>query len=306
MSNESIITLNEPIIKDEQGDNGSSMPTSGTVDLLWKNGIKIDKATGADGSGDGYAASQYIDLWDGYTYTAVKQMVDGSIYGGISICYYATDGSYLGYEELWAADSNPHTVAFTPLENAATFRVRGYFNTSYNTSCVSVTYEKMTYTNQIPISTDTDGSIYNGTGYKTASRANSSGEIVSVDTPSASNPTFATGFIPCKQGDVIRFKNCFMIGNSDGNSDAYGNGIWGLRSGVYNASKAKIDVFSWGQISDGSQSVVSDIVIGSQYHVTEFKIAQSDVSYIRLTLAADKDAGFTAADAVVTVNEPIE
>jgi len=121
---------------------GSSMPTSGTVELVWENGVKIDKATGVAGSGSAYAASQHIELWDGYTYTATQQMVNGHIFSGISICYYAEDGSYLGYEELWASDSNPHTAVFTPLANAATFRVRGYFTTDYYTECVSVTYEK--------------------------------------------------------------------------------------------------------------------------------------------------------------------
>ena len=41
------------------------------------------------------------------------------------------------------------------------------------------------YTNQIPISTDKDGNIYNGTGYKANTRGNSSGEPADIANASA-------------------------------------------------------------------------------------------------------------------------
>ena len=59
------------------------------------------------------------------------------------------------------------------------------------------------FTNQVPISTDTDGSVFNGVGYKENVRLSSSGGISS----SAQNGTVTTGFIPFGgDTDVIRIK----------------------------------------------------------------------------------------------------
>lgn len=55
-----------------------------------------------------------------------------------------------------------------------------------------------TYTNQVPISIDTDGSIYNGVGYIDKYRLSSSGALKS------NTYSVATGFIPAKPGDTIR------------------------------------------------------------------------------------------------------
>lgn len=55
------------------------------------------------------------------------------------------------------------------------------------------------YTNQIPISTDTDGSVFNGVGYRKGYRLNSSGS------PSSQASTYITGFIPVHSGDTVRF-----------------------------------------------------------------------------------------------------
>lgn len=55
------------------------------------------------------------------------------------------------------------------------------------------------YVNQIPISTDSDGEIYNSTGYKKGYSLKSDGsEEVAGDS------YYVTGFIPVKQGDIIR------------------------------------------------------------------------------------------------------
>ena len=58
--------------------------------------------------------------------------------------------------------------------------------------CNGVTLWKGGYTNQVPISTDTDGSIFNGVGYKENVRLSSSGGISS----SEQNGSVTTGFIP--------------------------------------------------------------------------------------------------------------
>jgi hypothetical protein len=66
-----------------------------------------------------------------------------------------------------------------------------------------VAWAKKTFTNQVPISTDTDGSIFNGVGYKENVRLSSSGGI----SGSAQAGSVTTGFIPWGgDGDVIRIK----------------------------------------------------------------------------------------------------
>ena len=70
--------------------------------------------------------------------------------------------------------------------------------------------EGPSYTNQIPISTDTDGSVY---GFKSDTYISSSSGAVSAKTGICT-----TGFIPCDNDDVIRFENlAFNANASNGN-----------------------------------------------------------------------------------------
>lgn len=75
----------------------------------------------------------------------------------------------------------------------------------------TVLWEAVTYTDQVPISTDTDGSIFNGVGYIENRRLSSSGGLSS----SAQNGSVTTGFIPW-YGDTtylrmkgVEWKNAF-------------------------------------------------------------------------------------------------
>ena len=54
------------------------------------------------------------------------------------------------------------------------------------------------YTNLVPTSKDTDGSVFNGVGYRDGYRLSSSGSL------SAQNGKTVSGFIPCKSTDLIR------------------------------------------------------------------------------------------------------
>ena len=63
--------------------------------------------------------------------------------------------------------------------------------------------------NEIPKSTDTDRkTIYNGTGFMTGARINSSGKIITkADNPDTPDDISVTGFIPAKAGDTIDTEN---------------------------------------------------------------------------------------------------
>ena len=69
------------------------------------------------------------------------------------------------------------------------------------TGDVIITAAASNYINQVKISTDTDGTVFNGIGYKETTRINSSGAAVTY------SGTDCTGFIPAVRGDILRFKN---------------------------------------------------------------------------------------------------
>ena len=62
-------------------------------------------------------------------------------------------------------------------------------------------------TNQVPLSIDKDGSIFNGTGYIDGYRLSSSGELKIYE--SLYYVSAATGFIPAHGGDEIRIVGCW-------------------------------------------------------------------------------------------------
>lgn len=163
---------------------------------------------------------------------------------------------------------------------------------------------EVTYTNWIPLSTDSDGNIYNGTGYKVNTRGNSSGASADITNTDAPNAVFFTGFIPAPTGSVIRLKNCFIYAtdNTEYATTNFGDAPFGLRSGLYDASKALVSVESWGNMYAGAVDKFSNYTKDSNNHITEFTVAYSGISFVRLCLAPTGDP----ADAIVTVNQEID
>ena len=89
---------------------------------------------------------------------------------------------------LWTAiivDTNAETINF--------IRFGAGVDQTYSYSAPKI--------NQLPLATDTDGTVYNGIGYKENTRLNSSGNIT------ATNGIYATGFIPVTAGQTVTFKN---------------------------------------------------------------------------------------------------
>ena len=154
------------------------------------------------------------------------------------------------------------------------------------------------YTNQLPISTDTDGSVYNNTGYKTASRISSSGDVSTLSNPSASNPAFVTGFIPCVKGDIIRLSNCFIDTDGTGSdSSYYGQDIGGLRVAVYNSSKSFLSAAAWNEYASGG--LLADYTVGDNGYITRFSINNANCAFVRLCLGGDPET------AIITINQEI-
>ena len=87
------------------------------------------------------------------------------------------------------------------------------------------------YTNQIPISTDAGGAVFNGVGYQQGYRLSSSGS------PSPQASTYITGFIPVHSGDKVRFEGMNLKEGSAAINEQ--------RIAFYDANKAVIAAPYW-------------------------------------------------------------
>ena len=142
------------------------------------------------------------------------------------------------------------------------------------------------YTNQIPLSTDETGAVYNGTGYKDGYRLNSGAA------ETASSGSIITGFIPVKAGDVVRFSGeyiCDQLGAEntyfyDNNKSNYSH---------------RMTPFMWAQ--DSASEFTPANYDSTEHKLYSFTVPDdANIAYVRFSLH-----GTTGADAVITVNEEI-
>lgn len=159
-------------------------------------------------------------------------------------------------------------------------------------TCNGVVLWKGGYTNQVPLSTESDGkTIYNGgKGYKNSYRIRSGGAEASQGGCSC------TGFIRAKGGDVVRLSGYDVKYNTTGNainvSDANRNNLGQI---VANSG------WSYG-IFEGNTINWDDVLLektGVYYWIIPEGF---NIAYIRVT-------GYTGADGskmIVTINEEIE
>jgi len=151
-----------------------------------------------------------------------------------------------------------------------TFNYEDENGTTVEIGNMTIDKNKPSYTNQIPISIDTDGSIFNDIGYRLASRINSSGVAVDVHNTSALTPAFATGYIPVKNGDIVRLQNCFIDNNlSDSDQSQYGSNGSGLSVRFYKALDSGWFSVSWLNFASSERIIATPDANG---HITEFTI----------------------------------
>lgn len=161
-------------------------------------------------------------------------------------------------------------------------------------------WEAIRFTNQVPISTDTDGSIFNGVGYIENRRLSSSGGLSS----SAQNGSVTTGFIPW-YGDttVLRLKGVEWL-NAQPN---YGGHFYIMFYDANKKSRGSNDYVS--SPTPGTSHIltitrdengVETFVFNKDYGTTNsFLQWVRSASYIRIT------ARGKGADMIVTINEEI-
>lgn len=165
--------------------------------------------------------------------------------------------------------------------------------------CVGAGYDReftfstnaVAYTNQIPLATDTDGSVFNEVGYQSGYRLGSSGTLTSIGVT-----CYVTGFIPCKVGDIVRMKNVTfqhgVITEPTSNNQ---------RLSFYDASKNHIVQTNATGLGGVAAGVKGDDNIWTQFTVksTMNEADCSGVAYFRI------NAAYIGEDSIITVNEEI-
>lgn len=147
------------------------------------------------------------------------------------------------------------------------------------------------YINRIPISTDADGGIYNGIGYKLDTRLPTNG------VPTAASGYLTTGFIPFAIGDTIRCNKFIKTSGYQSNAKVM----------FYNSAKATIGGQSGARIIvDGNYTLATQLTFTPPSTIYDSGAGgNKDISaaaYIRLTIGGYNDV---AADIICTINEEI-
>lgn len=147
------------------------------------------------------------------------------------------------------------------------------------------------YTNQIPISTDADGSIYNSVGYMLNMRLPSSG------VPSAQAGCLVTGFIPFSVGDIIRVNEFCALTSYQSNAKVF----------FYKTDHTKIAGESAYNLSQsGTYTIGQPLVWTPGTTITDSgsgnAVDISEAAYLRLSIGGYNDV---AGDIICTINEEI-
>lgn len=147
------------------------------------------------------------------------------------------------------------------------------------------------FTNRVSTSITEDGSVFNGTGYQDGMRVRSGGAL------GAQTGFVATGFIPVKAGDVIRFTCSSWSTKEAGNSINFGyisNGAY-TSIGSYTTQPA-----SYGIYLDSGKTNSNNIPSEESPGVWKVTVPNdSSITHYRMSCFA------SGADLIVTVNEEI-
>ena len=161
-------------------------------------------------------------------------------------------------------------------------------------------WEAIRFTNQVPISTDTDGSIFNGCGYKENVRLSSSGGI----SGSAQNGSVTTGFIPFPDGDktIIRMKGVvWKTATADGYGHYYINFYDSSKKFLHYTSSethaSAAHILTVTRDANGVETVEFSQTYGDSN--TNLNNIRNKAKYIRI------NAYGKGADFIVTINEEI-
>lgn len=200
----------------------------------------------------------------------------------------------LGYKPAAPSDipAVPTVPETLPNPKALTLKVGGATTTYDGSSAQEVDFPEIVvaetitapaYTNQIPVSADANGAVYNGTGYKSGVYLNSAGEELS------GTGVVTSGYIPVKKGDIIRIKDTSRV-NID---TTLVMALTAAKAGTANCGKTINAIQSsalYGTVTVSGNVVTWD-TSGIGYYFWD------NFAWLRVTTHS--------ADAIVTVNEEI-
>ena len=173
------------------------------------------------------------------------------------------------------------------LEGLKTLAIDGIDLKQLSINGVMAWVEPPSFTNWVPISIDTDGSIFNGCGYQDDMRLSSGGTL------KGKNNSVVTGFIKAKGGDTIRVAGVNWVATNHNSN--YLN--------AYDASFANLGA----RVSNGN--VYGTIIVESvvaEGEMAVIKLAALDnIAYIRVSSCGDDTKQEDGSKMIVTVNEEI-
>lgn len=140
------------------------------------------------------------------------------------------------------------------------------------------------YTNVLPSATDTDGTVYNGKGYK----ANT---YISSGTASTKSGYYTSGFIPCTVSDTLYFKNVTFP-----NNDNY------QRIAAYDANKTFVTGAQHSTANDQDHAIFT---FGDDGNIDKISFNPSS-SYYKKAVYIRFCCSYIGEDSVVAINEPVE
>jgi hypothetical protein len=115
---------------------GTAKEVAPDTTLTWTIGKKIDSSTGTESSSSNYAASNFFEIVDGYTYTLNRTGVKFDA----KVCYYGASKNFLSTTSNNVISTDGAKTATIPLISGAKyFRLRGYYGSAITEGTVQYT-----------------------------------------------------------------------------------------------------------------------------------------------------------------------
>lgn len=231
------------------------------------------------------AASTNLELW----HCALAIQAKCAVHGIPVIDLYNASGIGSGLADFFRDDDSLHPSAIGEC------RIANAVQPVLEQQFLHVTEYPEAIVNLVPLSIDTDGSIFNTTGYKDGYRLSSSGST------SAQAGCTVTGFIPYSTSDILRIKGVTMT-----DADAAGTYRYNAYICFYDSSFALL-----GATSNGGNKGICGSTIDTYktsevdgVHTYDFSgLDGSSVKYIRIS-SPFGEAG-SGSGMFVTVNQEI-
>lgn len=230
-------------------------------------------------------ASTNLELW----HCALAIQAKCAVHGIPVIDLYNASGIGSGLADFFRDDDSLHP------SDVGECRIANMVQPVLEQQFLYVTEYTEAIVNLVPLSTDTDGSIFNTTGYKDGYRLSSSGSV------SQQAKCTVTGFIPFSTSDTLRIKGVTMK-----DTDAAGTYVYNAYICFYDASFALLGATSNG----GNKGICTGLIDTYKtsevdgVHTYDFSgLDGSSVKYIRIS-SPFGEAG-SGSGMFVTINQEI-